>query len=201
MRSRRSNAASPRARRPSPAGTPHRSSTVLGDITDAAAVAAAVDGHDAVVHLAAKVGVTGTRDEYVRANVDGTRALLAAARAAGVSRFVHVSSPSVAHGGAALVAAAAEPADPVDHAWPLRHHQGRGRAARTRRRRRRLRRRRHPAAPGVGTRRHPARRTHRRPGPPGPPRPRRFGRGAHRHHLHRQRRRCPRRRARPGARR
>ena len=31
-------------------------STVLGDITDAAAVAAAVDGHDAVVHLAAKVG-------------------------------------------------------------------------------------------------------------------------------------------------
>ena len=53
------------------------------------------------------------RDEYVRANVDGTRVLLAAARAAGVRRFVHVSSPSVAHGGEALVGAAAEPADPT----------------------------------------------------------------------------------------
>jgi 2-alkyl-3-oxoalkanoate reductase len=86
--------------------------TVLGDVADPDAVAAAVEGHDAVVHLAAKVGVTGTFDEYVRANVTGTRTLLAAARAAGVTRFVHVSSPSVAHGGEALVGAAAEPADP-----------------------------------------------------------------------------------------
>jgi nucleoside-diphosphate-sugar epimerase len=88
------------------------SATVLGDIADPAAVAAAVEGHDAVIHLAAKVGVTGTFDEYVRANVTGTQTVLTAARAAGVSRFVHVSSPSVAHGGEALVGADAEPADP-----------------------------------------------------------------------------------------
>ena len=48
----------------------------------------------------------------MRSNVDGTANLLAAAREAGVSRFVHVSSPSVAHAGAALVGAGAAPADP-----------------------------------------------------------------------------------------
>lgn len=85
---------------------------VQGDITDPGAVAAAVDGHDGVIHLAAKVGVTGSLDDYVAANVAGTRTVLAAARAGGVTRFVHVSSPSVAHGGAALMGAAAEPADP-----------------------------------------------------------------------------------------
>ena len=51
--------------------------------------------------------------EYARTNVDGTRRLLAAARAAGVARFVHVSSPSVAHAGDALVGAGAGPADPA----------------------------------------------------------------------------------------
>jgi nucleoside-diphosphate-sugar epimerase len=73
----------------------------------------AVAGHDAVVHLAAKVDVVGSWREYARTNVDGTRALLAAARRAGVSRFVHVSSPSVAHAGTALVGAPAALADPA----------------------------------------------------------------------------------------
>ncbi|MGZ8749524.1 MAG: NAD-dependent epimerase/dehydratase family protein, partial [Pseudonocardia sp.] len=49
----------------------------------------------------------------VRTNVDGTRRLLAAARAADVARFVHVSSPSVAHAGDALVGVGAGPADPA----------------------------------------------------------------------------------------
>jgi 2-alkyl-3-oxoalkanoate reductase len=84
----------------------------LGDPTDAGAVATAVDGCDAVVHLAAKVDVVGPWREYARVNVEGTRVLLAAARRAGVERFVHVSSPSVAHTGSALVGAPAEPADP-----------------------------------------------------------------------------------------
>jgi 2-alkyl-3-oxoalkanoate reductase len=85
---------------------------VLGDITDADALADACAGCEAVVHLAAKVGVVGPWDEYRRVNVSGTEASVAAARRAGVARFVHVSSPSVAHGGAALVGAAATPADP-----------------------------------------------------------------------------------------
>jgi 2-alkyl-3-oxoalkanoate reductase len=96
-----------------PSGLPFREIRVdLGD-PDPAALTSAVDGCDAVVHLAAKVDVVGPWSEYLRTNVDGTRALLAAARRAGVSRFVHVSSPSVAHAGSALVGAPASPADPA----------------------------------------------------------------------------------------
>jgi len=85
---------------------------VLGSVTDPAAVARAFAGCDAVVHLAAKVDITGPEDEYRRVNVDGTRTLLEAAAAAGVTRFVHVSSPSVAHVGGSLVGAPAGPARP-----------------------------------------------------------------------------------------
>ena len=87
--------------------------------------AAALAGHDAVVHLAAKVDVVGPWRDYRRTNVLGTRALLAAARSAGVTRFVHVSSPSVAHAGAALVGAPAAPADPAR----ARGHYARSKAA------------------------------------------------------------------------
>jgi 2-alkyl-3-oxoalkanoate reductase len=96
-----------------PSGLPFREVRAdLGDPTDAAAVTTAVGGCDAVVHLAAKVDVVGPWREYLRANVGGTRRLLAAARAAGVGRFVHVSSPSVAHAGDALVGVGAGAADP-----------------------------------------------------------------------------------------
>jgi nucleoside-diphosphate-sugar epimerase len=85
---------------------------VLGDITDASAVARACAGQDAVVHSAAVVSMTGEWPDFERVNVEGTRILLDAARTAGVSRLVHVSSPSVAHAGSALVGACATPADP-----------------------------------------------------------------------------------------
>ena len=85
---------------------------VLGDVADPAVVGAAVAGQDAVLHLAAKVDVTGRWTEYERANVTGTRTVVAACRQAGVRRLVHVSSPSVAHGGSALVGVGAGPADP-----------------------------------------------------------------------------------------
>ena len=85
---------------------------VLGDVADPAVAAQAVAGQDAVVHLAAKVSVTGPWQEFERVNVGGTQELLTAARDAGVARFVQVSSPSVAHAGKALVGATAGPADP-----------------------------------------------------------------------------------------
>ena len=85
---------------------------VLGDITDHEVLARAVDGCEAVIHLAAKVDVVGPREEFERVNVEGTRRLLAAAGTAGVRRFVQVSSPSVANEGASLVGAGAGPADP-----------------------------------------------------------------------------------------
>ncbi len=83
-----------------------------GDITDPAAVAGAMQGQQAVVHMAAKVAVVGAWEQFEHVNVTGTRIVLDAARAAGVRRFVHVSSPSVAHAGHALVGAPAGAADP-----------------------------------------------------------------------------------------
>jgi nucleoside-diphosphate-sugar epimerase len=85
---------------------------VAGTMTDDAAIARAVDGVEAVVHLAAKVSLAGDPADFARVNVDGTRSLLRAARAAGVARFVFVSSPSVAHTGSSLVGADAGPAEP-----------------------------------------------------------------------------------------
>ena len=85
----------------------------LGDVADPEAVARAVRGQEAVVHLAAKVDVVGPPAEYERANVQGTATLLDAVRTAGVGRFVQVSSPSVAHAGHPLSGAGAEPADPA----------------------------------------------------------------------------------------
>jgi nucleoside-diphosphate-sugar epimerase len=85
---------------------------VAGTMTDDAAIARAVDGVEAVVHLAAKVSLAGDPADFARVNVEGTRSLLGAARAAGVRRFVFVSSPSVAHTGSSLVGADAGPAEP-----------------------------------------------------------------------------------------
>lgn len=98
-----------------PTGSPTgetRVNEVLGSVSDAATIDRACDGQDAVVHLAAKVGVTGAWPEYERTNVTGTALLIEGAGRAGVGAFVHVSSPAVAHAGAALVGAGAEPADP-----------------------------------------------------------------------------------------
>jgi nucleoside-diphosphate-sugar epimerase len=88
---------------------------VLGSVTDLSLVARAVEGVDGVVHLAAKVSLAGDPREFHTVNVGGTRLLIDAAERAGVSRFVQVSSPSVAHGGSALAGVGAERADP-EHA-------------------------------------------------------------------------------------
>jgi nucleoside-diphosphate-sugar epimerase len=84
----------------------------LGDITDRAGLAAAVQGCEAVVHLAARAAATGAWEAFEATNVGGTKNLIEAAREAGVGRFVHVSSPSVAHYGQPLVGAPAGRADP-----------------------------------------------------------------------------------------
>lgn len=91
---------------------------VRGSVTDPDAVARAVDGVAGVVHLAAKVDIVGPEAEYRAVNVEGTRALLDAARTAGVTRTVFVSSPSVAHTGDSLVGAGAAPAEPESARGP-----------------------------------------------------------------------------------
>ena len=85
---------------------------LLGSVTDPAAVAGAVGGMDAIIHLAAKVSLAGAPAAFDTVNVGGTRNIVQSATDAGVGRLVYVSSPSVAHTGASIVGAVAGPADP-----------------------------------------------------------------------------------------
>ncbi|HOD99432.1 MAG TPA: NAD-dependent epimerase/dehydratase family protein [Kiritimatiellia bacterium] len=65
-----------------------------GDIRDVAAVARAMDGVSMVIHTAAALPLYSERD-IMTTDVDGTRNLLAAAKQAGVTRFVMISSTAV----------------------------------------------------------------------------------------------------------
>lgn len=78
-----------RREQPPRAGT----SWIRGDLSDQAALEALCEGVDAVIHVA---GVVNAPDKagFVAGNVDGTRAMLAAARKAAARRFIHVSSLS-----------------------------------------------------------------------------------------------------------
>jgi len=91
---------------------PSEGEQVRGDIRDRNAVRDAMRDVDAVIHLAARVSVTGAWGEFESVNVMGTQNVVDAMRALDVPRLVHVSSPSVAHFGQPLVAATAGPADP-----------------------------------------------------------------------------------------
>ncbi|WP_412069643.1 NAD-dependent epimerase/dehydratase family protein [Rubrivirga sp. IMCC43871] len=75
------------------AGLPDDVETEQGDVTDAASLAGAFDGVDAVVHL---VGIIDEKPSkgvtFQRIHVGGTRRVVEAAQAAGVTRFVHMSA-------------------------------------------------------------------------------------------------------------
>ncbi len=72
---------------------------VQGDLADAGAIAAAVRGSDTVFHVAAMPGIWGDYADYHRANVTGTRNVIAACRQHAVQRLVYTSSPSVVFDG------------------------------------------------------------------------------------------------------
>ncbi len=71
---------------------------IQGDITDAHAVHAALDGVDTVVHFAAEShndrGITDPAI-FFRTNVLGTQVLLEASRQQGIKRFHHISTDEV----------------------------------------------------------------------------------------------------------
>jgi nucleoside-diphosphate-sugar epimerase len=71
--------------------------TVVGDVTDPAAVDAAVDGVTTVYHFAGKLLQPGARpDDYRRTHVDGTALLLERSAAEpALARFVHCSTTGV----------------------------------------------------------------------------------------------------------
>ena len=70
-----------------------------GDLSDAATLAAAVRGCDFVFHVAAKAGVWGKWEEYVRSNITGTETVVQACRDHGVKALVYTSTPSVVFNG------------------------------------------------------------------------------------------------------
>lgn len=64
-----------------------------GDIADPTAVAAAVRGHDRVVHMAGLISYwRGDEAKLKKVNEDGVRSVVEACLAAGVGRLIHVSS-------------------------------------------------------------------------------------------------------------
>jgi nucleoside-diphosphate-sugar epimerase len=84
---------------------------VRGDLDDVAAMTAGMKENgevgvvDVVFHAAAHVGQHGRLADFLRDNVTGTENVLAAARAAGVRRFVHVSTEAVLADGQPIVRA------------------------------------------------------------------------------------------------
>ncbi|AXK34130.1 NAD-dependent epimerase/dehydratase family protein [Streptomyces armeniacus] len=85
--------------------TPHPRLAALGvrqhldDVRDARAVEGATAGCDAVVHCAARAGLSGPVSAYEAVNVAGTRNVVAACLRNGVPRLVHTSTPSVVFDG------------------------------------------------------------------------------------------------------
>ena len=78
---------------------------VRGDVGTPAALEAGAGGAEVTFHLAAKAADWGAWRDFRRVNVEGTRNVLAASRAAGVRRVVHVSTEAVLMRGQPLVAA------------------------------------------------------------------------------------------------
>ena len=90
------------SRTPQPALAARGLRIVVGSLADPATCAEAVRGVETVFHVAARVGVWGRYTDFFQDNVAATRTLLAAARAAGVRRFVYTSTPSVVYNGLPL---------------------------------------------------------------------------------------------------
>lgn len=76
-------------------GTAHPAGVeiVSGDLLDEAALARLCDGADAVVHVAGRISAL-SRADYFETNERGTVLIVQAAAAAGVKRFIHLSSLS-----------------------------------------------------------------------------------------------------------
>jgi nucleoside-diphosphate-sugar epimerase len=77
-------------------GLPERGvELVRGDLDDLEALARGVAGAEVVYHVAGLIGLKGQRKRVHHVNVEGTSALLQASVAAGMRRFVFVSSVGV----------------------------------------------------------------------------------------------------------
>ncbi len=68
------------------------------DLNDEVALKKALEGVDAVIHTAAKVGIFGRYEDFYKTNVQGTQTLIKLMKEQGVSYLVFTSSPSVIFG-------------------------------------------------------------------------------------------------------
>lgn len=96
-----------------PSDIAHQIKVVPGDVRDPTQMMSLVQGHDAVLHLAALIAIPFSYvapDQYVQTNISGTLNLLNAARAHGIGRFIHTSTSEV-YGTARYV--------PMDEGHPL----------------------------------------------------------------------------------
>ena len=84
---------------------------VAGDVTQPGDWQQQADGCEVVIHLAARIGLGGTHDEFWPINVAATRHALDAAVRGGASRFVHTSS---------IVTFGNEFPDGADETYPVR---------------------------------------------------------------------------------
>lgn len=91
---------------------------IQGALDDPAALARLVTGADAVVHIAGVVSAPD-RAGFAAGNIEGTRAVVAAAMAAGVDRFVHVSSLAAREPGLSLYGWSKREAEALVEASPL----------------------------------------------------------------------------------
>ncbi len=78
---------------------------VRGDLADVDAATRGMTGCDVVFHAAAFTSETGKLADHIPPTVDGTRNMLAAAKAAKVKRFVHVSTEAVLASGKPIIRA------------------------------------------------------------------------------------------------
>jgi 2-alkyl-3-oxoalkanoate reductase len=65
------------------------------DLTDKTSLEEALEGCEQVFHVAARAGYWGPKEAFFSVNLDGTLHLMEAMRAAGCSRLVYTSTPSV----------------------------------------------------------------------------------------------------------
>lgn len=103
------------ARNDYPALTSLGCTHVKGDLSDAAIARQAVEGVEAIIHVAAKAGVWGKATDYEASNVTATQQLLDVAAQQGVKRFVFTSSPSVTFDGGDAVHADESLPYPANH--------------------------------------------------------------------------------------
>lgn len=94
---------------------------VRGDLDSVEAMRAGASAADVFHHAAAKVEDFGPAEEFERVTVQGTKNALAAARGAGVARFVHVGTEAALMAGQPLVnvdeSAPLRPDSPAPYPW------------------------------------------------------------------------------------